>query len=180
MFVDHGHVDAAGGQRLHQLLLLAIANAYFHPGPALLETGDQAWQVQRCHGFKTTDVDLSRYHVVVRQGVLLELMGDPQQLLGLAVEPRTARRQRHPLGVMADEQLHAKTLFQVLDCRRHRGLRDVELARGLRHAAAVGRGDEIPELAQVVGGHGNLRKTEHQGQGMGSAHKGLVPACGQG
>ncbi|MCY1453958.1 hypothetical protein D9M71_709850 [compost metagenome] len=107
-------------------------------------------------------------------------MGDPQQLLGLAVESRAARRQRNALGVMADEQLHAKTLFQVLDRRRHRWLRDVELARSLGHAAAVGRGDEIPELAQVVGGHGNLRETEHQGQGIGSAHKGLVQACGQG
>ena len=147
-----------GGQGLDQFLLLAVANADFHARPAFLETGDQTRQVQRRDGFEAADIDLPGDHVVVRQRVLLEFVGDPQQFQRLAVEARAARRQRNALGVVADKQLHAEAFFQVFDGRRHRRLGDVELARSLRHAAALGGGDEIAQLSQVISGHADLLK----------------------
>ncbi len=60
--------------------------------------------------------------------------------------------------MVADEQLHTEAFFQMFDRGGDRWLRDVELARGFGDAAAIGGGDEVFELAQVVGGHGNLQK----------------------
>src|SRR5690606_17960357 len=93
-------------------------------------------------------------YVIVGQGVLLELAGHAQQLLGLLVEARAAGRQRYALGMVADEQLQTEAVFQALDRRGDRRLGDVQLARGFGHAAALNGGDEVLELAQGVGGHG--------------------------
>ena len=93
VFVQDRQVESARGQTLHQLLLLAVANADFHTGVQCREAGDQLRQVQRCNCFKAADIDLPGHHVVIGQGVLFELLGHAQQFLGLAIEASTAGRQ---------------------------------------------------------------------------------------
>ncbi|MCY1526933.1 hypothetical protein D9M68_619790 [compost metagenome] len=154
--VEEGQVEGAGGEALHQLLLLAVADADVHPRIFLAEARDQLRQVERRDGFEAADIDLPGDYVVVGQGVLLELAGHPQQFLGLLVEAGAAGGQGHALGVVADEQLHAEAFFQALDGGGDGRLGDVELARGLGHAAGLDRRHEVLELSQGIGSHGHL------------------------
>ncbi|MCY1181001.1 hypothetical protein D9M73_214820 [compost metagenome] len=89
MLIEDRQVEGAGGQALHQFLLLAVADADFHSRVQRRKPGDQLRQVQRRDGFEAADIDLPGHHVVVGQGVLLELLGHAQQFLGLAVEACT-------------------------------------------------------------------------------------------
>ncbi|MNE49520.1 hypothetical protein D3C80_1440430 [compost metagenome] len=156
MIVEKRQVERSGSQALYQLLLLAVAQADIHAWVTLAEGGDQARQIQRCHGFETADVDLPGDGVVVSQGVLLELVGHLQQGSGLGVETLAAGRQRHTLGMVANEQLHAETFFQALDGRGNGRLGDVQLARGFGNATGLHGGDEVLELSQGIGSHGHL------------------------
>ncbi|MNS75602.1 hypothetical protein D3C72_1091270 [compost metagenome] len=89
MFIEDRQIEGSGGQALHQLLLLAVADADFHPRVQRRKPGDQLRQVQRRDGFEAADIDLPGDHIVVGQGVLFELLGHAQQFLGLAVEACT-------------------------------------------------------------------------------------------
>ena len=64
------------------------------------------------------------------------------------------RGQQDALGVLADEELDAELLLQLAHRRRDRGLGDVELGRGPGHAAPLGGGDEVLQLAQGESQHG--------------------------
>ena len=161
VLVEEGQVEAPGGEALHQFLLLAVAYADLHPRIGLAKAGDQARQVERGDRLEAADVDLPCDHVVIGQGVLLELVGHPQQFLGLAVEARAGGGQRHALGVVADEQLHAEAFLQTLHRRGDRRLGDVQLARGLGHAAAFHGGHEILELPQGIGRHCKTSSAHH-------------------
>ncbi|MCY1181000.1 hypothetical protein D9M73_214810 [compost metagenome] len=59
--------------------------------------------------------------------------------------------------MVTNQQLHAETVFQPFDGRGDRGLGDVQLARGLGHAAALDGGDEVFQLTQIVGSHSEPR-----------------------
>src|SRR5690606_8380410 len=65
VFVEEGEVEGTGGQALHQLLLLAVADANVHAGIQLAEAGDELGQVERGDGFEAADVDLPGDDVVV-------------------------------------------------------------------------------------------------------------------
>ncbi|MNL36463.1 hypothetical protein D3C87_1585460 [compost metagenome] len=58
--------------------------------------------------------------------------------------------------MVADEQLDVERLFQTLDRRGNRGLRDVQLSRGFGDTAGFYRCDEILELPQCIGSHTHL------------------------
>ncbi|MCY1434727.1 hypothetical protein D9M71_507950 [compost metagenome] len=162
MFIEDRKVEAPAGEALHQFLLLAVLQANLNARVAFAKPRDQARQVERGDGLEAADVDLPADHVIVGQGVLLELLGHAQQFLGLAVEARAAGGEGHPLGMVADEQLHAETLFQPLDRRGNGRLGDVQLARGFGDAAAFHGGDEVLQLAQGVGSHGKPRRCSIQ------------------
>ncbi|GJE58992.1 hypothetical protein MPOCJGCO_1078 [Methylobacterium trifolii] len=80
------------------------------------------------------------------QGV--EALGLFHDGFGLAQHLAPDGRQREPLRVVADEELHRELPLQVGDGRRDRGLRDVDALGGERNAAGLAGGDEILELAQ--------------------------------
>ncbi|MNJ43349.1 hypothetical protein D3C77_383520 [compost metagenome] len=117
MIVEDRQIETPPGQALHQLLLLAVLQANLDPGEAFVKAFDQARQVERGNSLEAADINLPADHVIVGQGVLFELTGHAQQFLGFAIEPRTTGGQRHALGVMTDEQLHAEAVFQAFDCR---------------------------------------------------------------
>ena len=48
--------------------------------PAITKAGNQARQIQWRDGFKTTDIDMPRHHIVVGQGVDFKLARHSQQL----------------------------------------------------------------------------------------------------
>ncbi|MNE05637.1 hypothetical protein D3C80_982070 [compost metagenome] len=162
VFIENRQVEAPAGQALHQLLLLAVLQTDLDAGVAFAKTCDQAGQVEWGDCLETTDIDLPADHVVIGQGVLFELLGHAQQFPGLAVKACTARGERHALGMVTDEQLHAETLFQPLDRRGNGRLGDVQLARGFGDAAAFHGGDEVLQLAQGVGSHGKPRRCSIQ------------------
>ena len=167
VIIEKRQVEAPCGQALDQVLLLAVAQADIHARVALAETGNQPWQVQRRHGFETTDINLPSNGVIVGQGVLFELMGHLQQRLGLGVKALAAGRQRHTLSMVADEQLHPEAFLQAFDGRGNRRLGDVKLARSLRHASGFHRSDEVLELSQGIGSHAYL-----SGAGLGARESG--------
>ena len=81
-----------------------------------------------------------------RQGV--EPLGLLHEGLGFAQHLAADRRQREPLRVVTDEELHGEFPLQMRDGRRDRGLRDVDALGSERDAAGLAGGDEVFELAQ--------------------------------
>ncbi|MDR8957552.1 hypothetical protein FEP76_06082 [Burkholderia multivorans] len=153
VIVEKREIEAAGRQPLHEFLLIAVAQPDVDARIALAKARDQLRQIQRRDRLEAADVDLAGHDVVVRERVLFEFARDAQQFLRLPVEARAARRQRHALRVMADEQHHAEAFLQTLDRAGNRRLRDEQLARRLGDAAGLDRRHEVFQLPQSVVSH---------------------------
>ena len=83
----------------------------------------------------------------------------------VAEELHARGRQDKALGPLPDEQLGADLLLELADGRRDRGLRDEQLAGGLGHGPALGRGREVAQLGQ-----GDLVPTAHRCSRSGLVH----------
>src|SRR3546814_7826636 len=84
-------------------------------------------------------VGLQRSHFRVLQ---------PRQRGACLVVERAAGRGQRDAAVVALEQLHAELVFQLLQLRGKRRLRDVQPCGGRGEAALFGNGNEIAQLTQ--------------------------------
>ncbi len=156
LVVEQRQVEAPRRETAHEILLVTLAQPDLDARVPRGEVADQLGHVARRERDETADLEPAHHLAARGSRLVLEGLEVAQQRarLGQQAPPRCG--ERHAARVVPDEQPHPELLLELPERVRDRGLGDVEPARGLHDAAALGHGDEVLELADAVAGHTEL------------------------